>query len=100
MAAIVLRRNFASLWQAAAPPSQAQFKQMVTEALSREQHDQVANAVAALTSQVWLLTFKKISSFYVIEEFRRRQYLFFLNPVVGLSCCHFCRSASLKADQS
>jgi len=52
MAAIVLRRNFASVWQAAAPPSQASFKLMVTEALSREQHDQVASAIAKLASQV------------------------------------------------
>jgi hypothetical protein len=52
MAAIVLRRNFASLWKAAAPPSQASFKQTVVESLSREQHDQVSDAIAVLTSQV------------------------------------------------
>jgi hypothetical protein len=52
MAAIVLRRNFDSLWNVAAPSSQASFKQVVLLSLSSEQHDQVASAVAVLTSQV------------------------------------------------
>jgi hypothetical protein len=64
MAAIVLRRNFASLWKAAAPPSQASFKQTVIESLAREQHDQVSGAVAVLTSQVRCRLLSQFLSIY------------------------------------
>ena len=84
MAAIVLRRNFASVWQAAAPPSQASFKLMVTEALSREQHDQVASAIAKLASQVCSRTLKNDCSFAGIEEHFTGSY-FYSSPARWLA---------------
>jgi hypothetical protein len=52
MAAIVLRRNFSSTWKSAGPPTKASFKQLVVDSLTREQHEQVSNAVGFLISQV------------------------------------------------
>jgi hypothetical protein len=99
MAAIVLRRNLASLLKAASPPSQASLKQIVLESLYREQHDQVSSAIAVLTSQV--KHSHNLPHFFdfllELRAFHRRPSQFsILNPLDGLSCFHFCSHASLK----
>ncbi len=96
MAAIVLRRNMASLLKTASPPSQAMFKQVVLESLSREQHDQVSSAIAVLTSQVRHFSFHYFCFNFLKAHRRRLSRFSTLTPAAGLSCFHFCRHASPK----
>ena len=96
MAAIVLRRNFASLWKTASISSQTFFKTTVTEALSKEHHDQVDNAIAALISQVFPSVVKIPLYFLAFKSCFRLPFQFFLSRGAGLNSSRFCKHVSPK----